>query len=84
MARTMKALRETLASIDSEPPVKVPGLGTKAFYSLDSFLGEGSIEVLERKLFLQVTAIVSPGHDTDLVSSAVLRDLAEKALARAK
>lgn len=84
MAKTLKALRETLKSVDSDPPAKVAGLGKKAYYSLDSFLDEGSIEVLDGKTFLQVTAIVAPNNDTALVSESVLSGLAEKALARAK
>jgi hypothetical protein len=84
MARSLKALREILESIDSAPPTKVAGLGTKAYYSLDEFLDEGSIEVLDGKLFIQVTAIVAPSGDTALVSEAVLSGLAEEALAAAK
>jgi hypothetical protein len=84
MATTLKALRDTLRSVDSAPPSKVAGLGDKAFYSLDEFLGEGSIEVLDGKTFVQVTAIVAPNGDQGLVSEAVLSGLAEQALAAAK
>lgn len=84
MATTLKALREILKSVDSDPPVKVAGLGKKAYYSLDGFLDEGSIEVLDGKIFIQVTAIVAPDNDTALVSDAVLSGLAEKALVGAK
>ncbi len=84
MAGTLKALREILESVDSDPPVKLAGLGKKAYYSLDGFLDEGSIEVLDGKIFIQVTAIVAPNNDTALVSNEVLRGLAEKVLARAK
>jgi hypothetical protein len=83
MARTLKALRQTLRDIDSGPPTKVAGLGDKAWYSLDEFLGEGSIEVLNGRTFVQVTAIVAPSGDTAAVSETVLRGLAEQALARA-
>lgn len=82
MAKTLKALREILKSVDSDPPVKVAGLGTKAYYSLDGFLDEGSIEVLDDKVFVQVTAIVAPNNDPALVSEAVLSGLAKQALAR--
>lgn len=58
MTTTLRALRETLASVGSDPPVKIAGLGKKAYYSLDEFIGEGSIEVLDGKVFVQVTAIV--------------------------
>jgi hypothetical protein len=81
MTRTLKALRQTLHDIDSEPPTKVAGLGDKAWYSLDEFLGEGSIEVLDGKTFVQVTAIVAANGDTTVVSESVLRGLAEQALA---
>lgn len=83
MATTLKALREILRSVDSAPPSKVAGLGDKAYYSLDEFLGEGSIEVLDGKTFVQVTAIVAPKGDQALVSEAVLSGLAEQALAAA-
>jgi hypothetical protein len=83
MARTLKALRETLRSIDSEPPKRVADLGDKAFYSLDEFLDEGSLEVLDGKIFVQVTAILSPGADPSLVSERVLAGLAAQALDRA-
>jgi hypothetical protein len=84
MAKTLKALRDTLKSIHSEPPTKVAGLGDKAYYSLDDFLDEGSIEVLHGKTFVQVTAIVASRGDTALVSEAILRGLAKQALKRAK
>jgi hypothetical protein len=84
MTRTLKALRQTLRDVDSEPPRKVAGLGDKAYSSLDEFLGEGSIEVLDGKTFVQVTAIVAANGDTAAVSASVLRGLAEQALARAK
>lgn len=84
MTTTLRALRETLASVGSDPPVKIAGLGKKAYYSLDEFIGEGSIEVLDGKVFVQVTAIVAPNNDTALVSEAVLSELAKQALTRAK
>lgn len=84
MTRTLKALRQTLHDIDSDPPSKVAGLGDKAYSSLDEFLGEGSIEVLDGKTFVQVTAIVAANGDTAAVSESVLQGLAEQALARAK
>jgi hypothetical protein len=83
MARTLKALRETLRSIDSEPPKRVADLGDRAFYSLDEFLDEGMLEVLDGKIFVQVTAILSPGADPVLVSERVLAGLAAQALDRA-
>ncbi len=83
MTRTLKALRQTLHDVDSPPPTKVAGLGDKAFYALDEFLGEGSIEVLDGKTFVQVTAIVAANGDPASVSESVLRGLAERALARA-
>jgi len=84
MAKTLKALRDTLKSIHSEPPTKVAGLGDRAYYSLDTFLDEGSVEVLHGKTFVQVTAIVAPGGNTALVSEAILGGLANQALQRAK
>lgn len=83
MAKTLRALRETLRSVSSDPPKKVAGLGDKAYYSLDEFLDEGSVEVLDGKTFVQVTAIVSPGADPGLVSERVLTGLAQQALDRA-
>jgi hypothetical protein len=83
MTRTLKALRQTLQGLDSDPPRRVTGLGDKAYYSLDEFLGEGSIEVLDGKTFVQVTAIVAANGDTAAVSESVLRGLAEQALVRA-
>ena len=83
MTKSLRALRETLRSIDSDPPRKVAGLGTRAYYSLDEFLDEGSIEVLDGKTYIQVTAILSPGAAPDFVSESVLADLAARALARA-
>ncbi len=82
MTRTLKALRQTLHDVESAPPSKVRGLGDKAYSSLDEFLGEGSIEVLDGKTFVQVTAIVAANGDTTAVSESVLRGLAEQALAR--
>jgi hypothetical protein len=84
MAKTLKALRDTLKSIHSKSPAKVAGLGDKAYYSLDDFLREASIEVLHGKTFIQVTAIVAPGGDTKRVSMSNLRSLAKQALKRAK
>jgi len=84
MTKTLHALRDILKSVDSNPPAKVAGLGTKAYYSLDAFLGEGGIVVLDGKVFVQVTAIVAPNNDTALVSELVLKGLAKKALARAR
>ncbi|MCJ7437347.1 MAG: hypothetical protein MUP97_06250 [Acidimicrobiia bacterium] len=83
MTKSLKALRETLRSVDSDPPKKVAGLGDKAYYSLDEFLDEGSVEVLDGKTFVQVTAILSPGADPGLVSEQVLTGLARQALDRA-
>lgn len=84
MASTLRALRVTLQSVSSRPPSKVAGLGKKAYYSLDAFLGEGGIVVLDGKTFVQVTAIVSPNGDTALVSEDVLKRLAKKGLTRAR
>jgi len=84
MVSTLRALRDTLRSVNSNPPSKVAGLGKKAYYSLDAFLGEGGIVVLDGKTFVQVTAIVSPNNDTALVSTLVLKGLAKKALSHAK
>ena len=84
MTKTLKALRDTQRSIHGALPTKVAGLGDKAYYSLDTFLDEGSIEVLYDKTFVQVTAIVAPGGDPALVSDAVLRGLAKQALKRAR
>jgi hypothetical protein len=84
MAKTLHALRDTLKSINSNPPAKVAGIAKKAYYSLDAFLGEGGIVVLDGKIFVQVTAIVAPNNDTALVSESVFRALATQALARAR
>lgn len=83
MTKSLKALRETLRSIDSDPPKKVAGLGDKAYYSLDEVIDEGSLEVLDGKTYIQVTAILSPGADPGLVSERVLTVLAARALDRA-
>ena len=84
MTTSLKALRETLRSVHSDPPVKVAKLGKKAYFSLDRFIGEGGIVVLDGTTFIQVTAVVAPNTDTAFVAKAVLRQLAEQALARAK
>ena len=83
MTRSLRALRETLKSIDSDPPRKVAGLGAKAYYSLDEFLDEASVEVLDGKTYVQVTAILSPGADPGFVAESVLVGLAERARDRA-
>jgi len=83
MAKTLRALRETLRSVHSNPPEKVAGLGDRAYSSLDEFLHEGSVEVLDGKTFVQVSAILAPGADPKLVSPRVLTGLAARALDRA-
>jgi len=83
MTKSLRALRETLKSIDSDPPRKVAGLGDKAYYSLDEFLDEASLEVLDGKTYVQVTAILSPGADPGFVAESVLIGLATRALDRA-
>lgn len=82
MSRTLEALRETQRDIGSKPPKKVAGLGDRAYYSLDEFLDEGFVEVLDGRTFVQVTAILSPGGDPALISEPVLVGLARQALAR--
>jgi hypothetical protein len=84
MAKALKVRRETLKSIASDPPVKFAGLGQQAYYSLDRFLGEGSILVLDGNTFVAVSAVVALHNDTALVSETVLSGLARQALARAK
>ena len=83
MTRSLRALRETLKSIDSDPPRKVAGLGDKAYYSLDEFIKEASLEVLDGRTYVQVTAALSPGADPGFVAESVLVGLAERALDRA-
>jgi hypothetical protein len=83
LASTLRALRQTLQDVRSPPPKRAAGLGDKAYYSLDTFLGEGSVEVLRGQTFVQVTAAVSPGADPALVSEPALKALAAEVLARA-
>jgi len=82
MAKSLRALRETLRSVDSPPPKKVADLGDRAYYSLDEFLDEGSLEVLDGRTFVQVTAILSPGANPSAVSERVLTGLATGVLDR--
>jgi hypothetical protein len=84
MAKALKVGRDTLKSVASDPPAKLAGLGQQAYYSLDRFLGEGSILVLDGTTFVAVSAVVALHNDTALVSKTVLTGLARQALARAK
>jgi hypothetical protein len=83
MASTLRAIRQKLKEVRSPPPTRVAGLGGQAYFSLDTFLGEGSIEVLRGRTFVAVTAAISPGTDPAFVSEPVLRPLAAQALGRA-
>jgi hypothetical protein len=83
LASTLRALRQNLKEVQISPPKRVAGLGDKAYFSLDTFLGEGSVEVLRGRTFVQVTAAVSPGADPALVAEPALKALATEVLARA-
>ena len=82
--RTMKALRETLRGIDSPPPAPIADLGDRAYFSFDEFLGEASLEVLDGRRYVQVTASLTTNDgDRSVVAESVLRALAVDVLDRA-
>ena len=82
--RTMKALRETLRGIDNPPPAPIADLGDRAYFSFDDFLGEASLEVLDGRRYVQVTAsLTTSDGDRSVVAESVLRALAVDVLDRA-
>ncbi len=82
--RTLRALRTTLRDIDSPPPVVVEGLGDRAYYAMDEFLGEAYLQVLDGRTFVQVTAALTKSDDDrSVVAQPVLVALATRVLERA-
>ena len=83
--RTLRAVRQTLHGVDSPPPVAVDGLGDRAYYAFDEFIGEASLQVLDGRTFVQVTAALTASRgERSVAAEAVLAGLATDVLSRTR